>query len=83
MPRRDGTGPMGCGPMTGRGLGVCTGVNAYRYGSNRRGGFGRGFFFQPVANEGDTKEMLMEQQQVLKARMDDISRQLESLSEKK
>ncbi|MBD3360477.1 hypothetical protein GF366_01600 [Candidatus Peregrinibacteria bacterium] len=23
MPRRDGTGPMGAGPMTGRGFGPC------------------------------------------------------------
>lgn len=27
MPRRDGTGPMGFGPMSGRGLGLCSGVN--------------------------------------------------------
>ncbi|NLY09691.1 MAG: DUF5320 domain-containing protein, partial [Tissierellia bacterium] len=28
MPRRDGTGPMGAGSMTGRGFGLCTGANA-------------------------------------------------------
>ncbi|QSX08560.1 DUF5320 domain-containing protein [Alkalibacter rhizosphaerae] len=28
MPRRDGTGPMSQGAVTGRGLGRCTGVNA-------------------------------------------------------
>lgn len=38
MPGRDGTGPMGMGGMTGRGLGACTGANAPFYG----GGFGRG-----------------------------------------
>lgn len=27
MPRRDGTGPLGLGSMTGRGLGVCSEVN--------------------------------------------------------
>jgi len=27
MPRRDGTGPMGLGPMTGRGLGFCNGFS--------------------------------------------------------
>jgi len=26
MPARDGTGPLGMGPMTGRGMGVCVGV---------------------------------------------------------
>ncbi|MDN5334474.1 MAG: hypothetical protein PWP59_1736, partial [Sphaerochaeta sp.] len=25
MPRRNGTGPMGYGPMTGRGMGYCRG----------------------------------------------------------
>ena len=30
MPRRDGTGPMGAGSMTGKGLGVCIGANAER-----------------------------------------------------
>ncbi|MBS3779187.1 MAG: DUF5320 family protein [Desulfovermiculus sp.] len=28
MPRRDGTGPLGQGPKTGRGLGPCGGGNA-------------------------------------------------------
>ncbi|MEA4832408.1 MAG: DUF5320 domain-containing protein [Oscillospiraceae bacterium] len=28
MPRRDGTGPMSAGAMTGRGLGTCAGVNS-------------------------------------------------------
>ncbi len=51
MPGRDGTGPMGQGAMTGKGMGVCAGVNApfYGFGFGRgcgRGsgrGFGRGF----------------------------------------
>ena len=43
MPRGDGTGPMGAGPMTGRGAGFCAGfrmpgfVNRWMGG----GGFGR------------------------------------------
>jgi hypothetical protein len=43
MPGRDGSGPLGQGPMTGRGLGVCTGVNAPMYGGWFGRGFGRGF----------------------------------------
>jgi len=35
MPNNDGTGPLGQGPMTGRGLGPC--------GGGMRRGFGRGF----------------------------------------
>ncbi|NLN87139.1 MAG: DUF5320 domain-containing protein [Syntrophomonadaceae bacterium] len=42
MPRRDGTGPMGMGAMTGRGQGVCTGVNAPAYGGWAGRGGGRG-----------------------------------------
>jgi len=50
MPARDGTGPWGMGPMTGRGLGWCgTGANPRFYGRWRGfaggagWGFGRGF----------------------------------------
>jgi len=47
MPGRDGTGPMGLGPMTGRGAGLCAGLyagyTALRYIYPRLGGgFGRG-----------------------------------------
>jgi hypothetical protein len=37
MPGMDRTGPMGQGPLTGRGFGPCNG------GSGQGGGFGRGF----------------------------------------
>jgi len=37
MPGQDGTGPMGQGPLTGRGLGPCGRGLAFRRG------FGRGF----------------------------------------
>jgi len=39
MPRGDGTGPNGQGPMTGRGMGFCAGFNAPGFVN---GGFGRG-----------------------------------------
>ena len=45
MPRGDGTGPNGQGPMTGRGAGYCAGFNTQGYANPmpRRGmGFGRG-----------------------------------------
>lgn len=41
MSNRDGTGPMGQGPLTGRGLGPCTQGLGLRRGF--RQGFGRGF----------------------------------------
>jgi len=47
MPNRDGTGPNGAGPRTGRGLGPCrTGtrrsLNVSRRGTSRRGTVRRG-----------------------------------------
>jgi hypothetical protein len=43
MPAGDGTGPMGMGPMTGRGAGYCAGVGAPGYANPVRGrGFGMG-----------------------------------------
>ncbi len=44
MPRGDGTGPMGAGPMTGRGAGFCTGTGmpGFANGGGLRGGGSRG-----------------------------------------
>ena len=44
MPAGDGTGPMGMGPMTGRGAGYCAGYGVPGYASPVRGrGFGMGW----------------------------------------
>lgn len=52
MPNGDGTGPMGIGPMTGRGRGACQGNklnqglgtgNGMRNGAGRGNGRGNGF----------------------------------------
>lgn len=88
MPRRDGTGPLGCGAMSGRGLGVCTGANAVKYGAGLgvglglglgcRRGFGRNFIADPTMSKTQ-KELLTEQKELLESRLDVISKQLESL----
>jgi len=46
MPGGDRTGPMGMGPMTGRGAGYCAGYGAPGFASGGRGfgGGGRGFW---------------------------------------
>ena len=45
MPRGDGTGPMGMGPMTGRAAGYCAGYPVPGYMNPGLGrGFGRGFW---------------------------------------
>ncbi|HZJ82525.1 MAG TPA: DUF5320 domain-containing protein [Clostridia bacterium] len=43
MPRMDRTGPMGRGPMTGRGFGVCNDAEPAAYGRGRGFGLRRGF----------------------------------------
>lgn len=45
MPRGDGTGPMGMGPMTGHGAGYCNGFATSGYANpvGFTGGFGCGF----------------------------------------
>lgn len=47
MPRGDGTGPMGFGPMTGRGAGFCAGFPVPGFMNPMPGRFwrGRGFGF--------------------------------------
>ena len=42
MPRFDGTGPMGQGPMTGRGMGPCGGCSPFGWRMGFRKGMGRG-----------------------------------------
>lgn len=90
MPRRDGTGPMGAGSMTGRGLGICTGANAVGYGVGfamglglacRRGfgrSFGRGFAVNGTSSKTQ-KELLQEQKDILQSRLEVIDKQLEDL----
>ncbi|MHB8962785.1 MAG: DUF5320 domain-containing protein, partial [Saccharofermentanales bacterium] len=88
MPRRDGTGPMGLGSMTGRGLGVCSGINAVRNGGGYgaglglglgcRPGFGRGFNRNINLDQAPVKtqkEMLLEQKELMQSRIDAISKQ--------
>ncbi|MDD2234951.1 MAG: DUF5320 domain-containing protein [Desulfitobacteriaceae bacterium] len=92
MPRRDGTGPMGAGSMTGRGLGLCTDANVVKYGVGlgtgvglglacRRGfgrGFGRGFAVSQTSSK-TPKELLNEQKTILQDRLEAIDKQLEDL----
>jgi len=92
MPGRDGTGPIGNGAMTGRGMGVCAGAPGLRYGAGfgvgfgcRRGlgrGFGRGYGlnYNPSLDATRTdKEFLEEQKEFLKNRLDSIDKQLDNL----
>lgn len=86
MPRRDGTGPIGAGSMTGRGLGICTGTTTVKYGAGLgiglglacRRGFGRGFAVNQTSSKTQ-KELLNEQKTMLQNRLEVIEKQLENL----
>lgn len=85
MPGGDGTGPLGRGSMTGRGLGLCAG-NAIeslpRYG---RAGFGRGIncrrnAFRNVPVQSDvSKEYLKDVETRLQSELDAIKKRIEEL----
>lgn len=90
MPGRNGTGPMGAGAMTGRGLGPCAGTGKPVKGAGLglglgmacRRGFGRGFRWFSVNEEmtaEDRKGLLQQQKSALENRLADIDHQLESL----
>ncbi|MCK9479461.1 MAG: DUF5320 domain-containing protein [Firmicutes bacterium] len=91
MPRGDGTGPMGAGPLTGRGFGVCKGARVLgRVGLGAglclglaRGlgfgrGLGRGFGFNQTSGETQ-KELLQQQKEILQNQIKAVNEQLENL----
>lgn len=92
MPAMDKTGPLGMGQMTGRGLGVCRGFPAARYGAGFGRGFGArgfcGFGYGRMSGGGfsvnqfskeEQKEFLKEQRSVLSNRLEAIEKELEEL----
>ena len=84
MPRRDGTGPMGLGAMTGRSCGVRTEGYGKGMGLKLRGSYGckRGFGFQGVTinsvTEISNQKQLAEQKAVFEKRLEIINKQLEA-----
>ena len=54
MPNKNGTGPEGKGPKTGRGLGPCGDDNPRRDGRGR--GLGRGMGFRRNIKESDIEK---------------------------
>ncbi|MEN6340312.1 MAG: DUF5320 domain-containing protein [Clostridiaceae bacterium] len=91
MPARDGTGPMGAGSMTGRGLGGCANLSADgRYplagagcqrragrGSMQGRGMGRGMAGL-LSNAATQQEALTLQRSALQKRLDQIDDQLKN-----
>ena len=85
MPNRDKTGPMGQGPLTGRGLGPCgqgTGRNFGRgFGCGR--GFGRGlgryFGWNQPQTEEEQKQSLVDYRKALEEELEDVKNQESNL----
>lgn len=83
MPFRDGTGPMGNGPASGRGRGGCFGG---RRGLGRGLGAGRGGRFgwqQGYSTAADERTALDDEQGFLEARLASVKRRLAALGGKK
>lgn len=82
MPGRDGTGPMGNGAMTGKGLGICRGAANAGVGRGRGLGYRRGFGFGLIENQTVSitqKEMLQKQKDLLENRLELINKRLEGI----
>jgi hypothetical protein len=87
MPGRNGTGPMGAGAMTGRGMGLCAGAAAVSVAGLGlelacRRGFGGGFRRNSAKNQSSPptqKELLQEQRELLQSRLEMLDKQLENL----
>ena len=82
MPGFDGTGPLGYGPFTGRGLGPCGRGLAFRRGFGR--GFGRRYYRYPVVEQitltkEEEKKILEEEKQELELELKAIQEKLKEL----
>lgn len=73
MPNRNGTGPQGMGPISGRGMGPCgRGMRSGGYGRGQ--GLGRrGIFLAPAEDQDETK--------ALKARVAELEKRLKETKE--
>ncbi|MBN1942659.1 MAG: DUF5320 domain-containing protein [Phycisphaerae bacterium] len=84
MPGFDGTGPMGQGPMTGRGLGPCGRGMAFRRGGGRGLGYGRSWFrggaYSYPQNAPDASASDDARIEELAGRLDRIESMLETLT---
>jgi len=86
MPGRDGTGPLGRGALSGRGMGYCAGVDS---GYGRRPGPGMGigrglrrrYWALEPADSRSLKEILEEEKSLLESRLRVLDKRLGSLSD--
>jgi len=91
MPRRDGTGPMGMGQMTGRRMGICAGNRAgqgfgYGRGMGRACGQDNGVQFRANNNlaplQQDEVSLLKNQAAILESTLNNVKEKISKLEEK-
>jgi len=79
MPARDGTGPLGQGPMTGRGFGPC----GMGLGWRRKFGYGRGmgryFNWSWPTDKQDQLNALKDYQKALEEELEDVKKEQQLL----
>lgn len=89
MPRNDGTGPLGKGSMTGRGLGKCNDERAFGLGRRGRGmrgalgcrrGFGK-FSYNDTTSPQSEKAILEKEKEILELELKDVNETLKNYSE--
>ena len=77
MPGGDRTGPMGYGPLTGRGLGPCSRGSAFRRGS------GRGFGWRNWQNAPEPATLTKEEQRkILEAELKEIEAEKQEMQKR-
>ncbi len=82
MPRQDGTGPAGMGPMTGRGFGPCgLGLGwRKRFGPGR--GMGRYFGWSWPQTQEDQVKALTDYRKALEEELEDVKKEERELNAK-
>ena len=81
MPRRDGTGPMGQGPLSGRRTGACGGQGKGQGAGGMGKGMGQGNrgSFASQGTESLAKEELLQEKKLLQQRLETINKDLEKV----
>lgn len=83
MPRGDKTGPMGMGPMTGRGFGPCGPGLGRRRGFGMGRGMGRCFGWNRPQTKKDQLEALADYKKALKEELEDVKKEEKELGKSK
>jgi len=79
MLNKDGTGPAGQGPLTGRGLGPCCSGMRRGFGRGSGGGRGRFAFCPPKFAVGFSKE---EEKKILESELKEIESEKEEIQKR-